>query len=201
MLPSRISGIVITQTQRDVTRLLARWREGEVEALDRLMPLIYDELRRLAHRHLRHERSGHTLNTTALVHEAYLNLVGGAPVPWENRSHFFAVAARAMRRILISYARKRNRLKRGGGRPDLPLDRAAVFTEDRFDELLALDQALTALEATDERLCRVVECRYFGGLTIEETAHATGTSAATVKRDWNMAKAWLRRALYGERPS
>ncbi len=191
---------MITQTQRDVTRLLHRWREGEVEALDRLMPLIYEELRRLAHLHLRNERSGHTLNTTALVHEVYLNLVGGVQVPWENRAHFFAVAARAMRRILISYARKRNRLKRGGGRPDLPLDRALVFTQDRFDELIALDQALTALEATDERLCRVVECRYFGGLTIEETAGAMGTSAATVKRDWNMAKAWLRRALYGGSP-
>ncbi len=182
----------------DVTHLLIQWRDGDADAFDAMMPLVYDELRRLAQYHLRGERRGHTLSTTALVHEAYLNLVRQDETPWEGRAHFFAVAAKAMRHILISYARKRKRLKRGGGLPDITLDRAPVFAEDRVEELLALDQCLARLEAMDPRIVQVVECRYFGGLTIAETADVLKTSPATVKRDWQMAKAWLRRELMSE---
>lgn len=183
--------------EREVTQLLLRWRAGDADAVEELMPLVYDELRRLAHHHLWHERDGHTLHTTDLVHEAFINLVGHDQTPWQNRAHFFAVAARVMRHILIDYARQRKRTKRGGGRPHLSLDRAVVFSEDRVEELLSLDQALSQLETVDQRLCRVVECRYFGGLTIEETAEVLEISPATVKRDWLMAKAWLRRSLDG----
>lgn len=183
------------QSPTDVTRLLVEWRDGDGDAVDRLMPLVYDELRRLAHLHLRKERSGHTLNTTALVHEAFLNLVDQDHVPWQNRSHFYAIASRVMRRVLIWYARKRNRLKRGGGVPNLPLDEVVLVSDDRVEELLALDQALVKLEAMDERMCRVVECRYFGGLTIVETAEVLSVSPATVKLDWKAAKAWLLREL------
>ncbi len=186
------------QPDNNVTQLLLQWRDGNPEAFERLMPLVYDELRRLAHHHLWHERPGHTFNTTDLVHEAYLNLAGQEQTPWQNRAHFFAVSARAMRHILIDYARQRKRAKRGGGQPKLTLDRALVFSVDQVEELLTLDQALTGLEAVDPRLCRVVECRYFGGLTIAETAEVLDTSPATVKRDWNMAKAWLRRALFSD---
>lgn len=186
------------QHQRDVTHLLLQWRAGDAEAFETLMPLVYDELRRLAHHHLWHERPGHTLHTTDLVHEAFLNLLGQDQTPWQNRAHFFAVAARVMRHILIDYARRRKRAKRGGGRPVLSLEQAAVFSEDQVEEWITLDQALTRLEAKDERLCRVVECRYFGGLTIAETADVLGISPATVKRDWQMAKAWLRRELLDE---
>ncbi len=188
----------MAQPQHDVTQLLHQWRDGDADAFERLMPLVYDELRRLAHRHLWHERPGHTLNTTDLVHEAYLNLAGREQTPWQNRAHFFAVAARAMRHILIDYARRRKRTKRGGGQPKLTLDRALVFSVDQIEEHITLDQALTRLEAVDARLCRVVECRYFAALTIAETAEVLSTSPATVKRDWNMAKAWLRRELFNE---
>lgn len=184
-------------SQREVTQLLLKWRDGDATAFEQLMPLVYEELRRLAHHHLWHERDGHTMHTTDLVHEAYLNLIGQDQTPWQGRAHFFAVAARAMRHILIDYARRRNRVKRGGGQHNLSLDRVAVFTEDQYEDLIALDQALTSLEAVDPRLCQVVECRYFGGLTIAETAEALDISPATVKRDWHMAKAWLRRELFG----
>ncbi|MEZ4701788.1 MAG: sigma-70 family RNA polymerase sigma factor [Rhodothermales bacterium] len=185
-------------SSREVTALLIRWREGEPEAFDRLMPLVYDELQRLAHVYLRHERAQHTLNTTALVHEAYLSLLGQEATPWQNRTHFFAVAARAMRHILIDYARRRNRAKRGGGQFNLTLEENVLVSEDHLEDLLALDQAMTQLETVDARLCRIVECRYFGGLTIAETAEALALSPATVKRDWNLGKAWLHRALFGE---
>lgn len=185
-------------SQPDLTALLIRWRAGEAAALEQLMPLVYDELQRLARIHLRGERPNHTLNTTALVHEAYLNLIGRDGAPWESRAHFFAVAARAMRHILIDYARTRNRLKRGGGQHRATLEEFALPSEDHLEDLLALDQAMVQLEAIDERLCRIVECRHFAGLTIAETAAALDLSAATIKRDWNLARAWLHRALYGE---
>ena len=183
------------QNQPDVTHLLHRWRDGDDAAFDELMPLVYDELRRLAHHHLWHERSGHTFLTTDLVHEAFLNLLGQEQTPWQDRAHFFAVAARVMRHILIDYARRRKRAKRGGDQSPISLDQAIAFSEDQVEEWITLDQALTRLEATDGRLCRVVECRYFGGLTIAETAEVLAISPATVKRDWQMAKAWLRREL------
>ena len=186
----------MADSQPDVTQLLAAWRQGEAGAFDRLLPLVYEELRVLAHRYLRRERADHTLNTTALVHEAYLNLVG-KQTPWENRNHFFAVAAHAMRHILIDYARRRNREKRGGGVQNIPLDKAIVFSEDRMEDLLALDLALQQLEQKEQRLGRIVECRYFAGLTIAETAEALEISPATVKRDWLVAKAWLKKALQG----
>ena len=187
---------MITQPQREVTQLLQQWQEGNTEAMDQLMPLVYDELRRLAHRHLQREHGVRTLHTTDLVHEAYLNLVGQTQMPWQSRAHFFAIASRVMRRVLIWYARKRNAAKRGGGQPRLALDDVVVLSDDRIDELLALDQALERLEKMDARLCRVVECRHFGGLTVKETAEVLGVSPATVKRDWQTAKAWLRVELH-----
>jgi RNA polymerase sigma factor (TIGR02999 family) len=182
-------------SQPAVTQLLLKWQEGDEAAMDDLMPLVYEELRRIAHRHLRRERADHTLSTTALVHEAYLNLVDHDMMPWQNRVHFYAIASRVMRRVLIWYARKRNAAKRGGGIPNLALDDVVVLSDDRMEELLALDQALEKLEAMDARLCRVVECRYFGGLSVQETAEALAISPATVKRDWQTARAWLRRTL------
>ena len=182
-------------SQPAVTQLLLQWQEGNTAAMDDLMPLVYEELRRIAHRHLRRERADHTLSTTALVHEAYLNLVDQEMMPWQSRLHFYAIASRVMRRVLIWYARRRNAAKRGGGQRNFALDEVVVLSEDRIEELLALDQALEQLEAMEARLCRVVECRYFGGLSIQETADALGISPATVKRDWQTARAWLRRTL------
>jgi RNA polymerase sigma factor (TIGR02999 family) len=156
---------------------------------------VYEELQRLARHHLRNERDGHTLNTTALVHETYLKLVDQS-VSWQNRRHFFAVASLAMRRILVNYARDRVRLKRGGGQVKLSLDDAPTLAaEDRAEELLALDEALTRLASINERAAKVVECRFFGGLTIEETADILQISATTVKYDWRLAKTWLRDAI------
>ncbi|MEO0557099.1 MAG: sigma-70 family RNA polymerase sigma factor [Bacteroidota bacterium] len=179
----------------EVTQLLHQWQEGDEHALDRLVPLVYEELRAQAHRHVRRERDGHTLTPTALVHEAFLNLAGESPVPWENRVHFFAVASRVMRRVLIWYARRRNAAKRGGGLAALTLDDDLALSDTRAEDLLSLDDALARLERLDTRLCRVVECRYFGGLSVAETATALGISPATVKRDWQTARAWLRREL------
>lgn len=159
------------------------------------MPVVYEELRRLAHHHLKKERSGHTFHTTDLVHEAYINLASRDKTAWEDRTHFFAVAAHAMRTILIDYARRRNRKKRGSGQTPLNLEDVQVCAEDHLEDLLTLDQAMNLLAEIDERLCRIVECRYFAGLTIEETAGALDISPATVKRDWQVAKAWLRRAI------
>ncbi|WP_456427097.1 sigma-70 family RNA polymerase sigma factor [Rhodocaloribacter sp.] len=184
------------QPQLEVTQLLEDWRAGDPEAVDQLMPLVYNELRRLAHYQLQRDRSDHTLDTTALVHEAYLNLVG-QQAKWQSRAHFFAIASRVMRRILIWYARKRSAAKRGGNHPNLSLDEneVVVLPEDRLEELLSLDQALTRLKAMDARLCRIVEYRYFGGLTVDETAQVMKLSPATIKRDWKTAKAWLHREL------
>jgi RNA polymerase sigma factor (TIGR02999 family) len=179
----------------DATQLLLQWDGTNREVLDRLMPLVYDELRRLARRHLQRERADHTLQTTELVHEAYLNLIHQDRARWQNRAHFFAIASRAMRRVLLMHARKKQAAKRGGGERPHSLDEVTVATEEHPLELIALDDALSQLETLDERLARVVECRYFGGLTVEETAEALGISAATVKRDWRTAKAWLYHSL------
>jgi RNA polymerase sigma factor (TIGR02999 family) len=171
---------------------------GHRDALDRLIPIVYEELRRIAHRRLQGERDGHTLNTTALVHEVYLKLVDVNRVEWRDRTHFFAMAARLMRRVLIDYARARKRKKRGGGSVTVPLDEAMGIAVTQPDGLIALEDALTRLEAKNARQCRVVECRCFVGLSIEETAEALSTSSATVKRDWAFCRAWLNRELAAE---
>ena len=176
--------------------MLRAWGEGDRAVLDQMLPLVYDELHRQAHRYLRRERANHTLQTTALINEAYLKLVDQRVVQWQNRAHFFGIAAQAMRRILVDYAKHRNREKRGGAAADLPLDEAMLIaaTGQNID-LLALDAALTRLAAIDEQQARVVELKYFSGLSIEETAEVVGVSPATVKRDWQMAKAWLRHEM------
>ena len=181
--------------QHEVTQLLARWTEGSDAALHALIPLVYDELHRLAHAYLLGERRDHTLNTTALIHEAYLQLRDVQALEWQSRAQFYGLAARIMRHILINYASRRKAQKRGGGRHPVALDDVALVAHERAEELLALDEALTRLEALDERQSRVVEYRFFGGLNIDETAEALGVSAATVSRDWTMARAWLNREL------
>jgi RNA polymerase sigma-70 factor (ECF subfamily) len=176
--------------------MLKAWSEGEHDAADRFMPVLYDELRRQARRYLNRERPNHTLQTTALVHETYLRMTEQAGIEWRNRSQFFAIAAQMMRRILVNYAVKRNREKRGGGIEDVSLDETIlVDNEDGGEDLLALDEALTRLEKLDERQARVVELRYFSGLSIEDTAEVLAISPATVKREWNMARAWLKAEL------
>jgi len=180
----------------DITGLLRELSRGRAEVLDHIMPIVYDKLRRIAHAQLRGERPEHTLNTTALVNEAYLKLVNVRQVEWRDRAHFFAVAARLMRRILIDYARARQREKRGGDAVHVPLAEAQDIPLGRAaDDLLALDEALARLETQSERQCRVVECRCFAGMTVEETAAALGISVATVKRDWTFSRAWLNREL------
>jgi RNA polymerase sigma factor (TIGR02999 family) len=187
-------------SDHDITGLLLAWRAGDQEALDQLLPRVYEELRRIAHRRLGHERENHTLGTTALVNEAYLKLVDQSRAQWADRAHFFAVAARVMRRILVDYARRHMAQKRGGATAAVSLDdealaNATLVADQRADELLALDDALTRLAELDERLSRVVECRFFGGLTEEETAEALSVTARTVRRDWVKAKGWLHQAL------
>jgi len=179
----------------DITRLLRELSQGRSNSLDRLMPLVYDQLRRISHRQLRGERRGHTLSTTALVHEAYLKLVDIEAVDWRDRGHFFAMAGRLMRRVLVDHARTRKRRKRGGDWVRVPLDRVLDVSVERADTLLALDEALDRLEARNERQSRVVHYRFFVGLSVEETAAALGISEATVKRDWAYSRAWLNRAL------
>jgi RNA polymerase sigma factor (TIGR02999 family) len=175
----------------EITRLIQEHRQGSRDALDRLFPLVYDELRRMAHRALLRERASHTLNTTALVHEAYLRLVDQHRANWNDRVHFLAIAATAMRRILVDYARRQKRLKRGGEQRPVDLDDAMLVADQRADTLLALDEALSGLGALNERLARVVECRFFAGLTTEETAAALQVTTRTVERDWQKARAWL----------
>lgn len=182
----------------EVTQLLKDWSEGKQAALDKLMPLIYQELRRLAHQYLSRERAGHTLQTTDLVHEAYLRLVDQRRVRWQNRAHFFGIAAQLMRRILVDRARHHRRLKRGGGALIVSLDQAAVVSRQTEVDLLALDEALTRLAVVDERKARIVELRFFGGLSVEDTAQFLKISAITVMREWRMAKAWLHRELSNE---
>ena len=179
----------------DITRLLTGLAGGERASMDRVFALVYEELHRVAHLHLRSERADHTLDTTALVHEAYLRLAEVDGIEWRSRAHFFAVASRAMRRILINHAEARNAQKRSGRWQRVELGPNQAVEADDSDTLLALDRALTRLEALEPRQCRVVECRYFAGLSIEETAAALETSPATVKRDWTMARAWLNREL------
>jgi len=174
-----------------VTELLIRWSNGDRTALDRLMPLIYDELRRLARHYMRRERPGHTLQTTALVHEAYLKLVDQTKVRWHNRAHFFGIAANLMRQILVQHARRRHAAKRGGARSSVSLEDAVGLSEEPVVDLVALDQALIRLDALDPQKSRIVELRFFGGLTVDETAEVLGLSPRTVKRQWRVAKAWL----------
>ena len=183
------------QPDGEITRLLGRLREGDPEARDRLIPLVYDELRRLASRYLGREAGGHTLQTTALVHETYLRMADPDGAAWKDRVHFFALAATAMRRILVDHARSRKALKRGGTMRRLALDEAVVGVENRLEEILLMDQAMSRLSRWDRRQSRVVELRFFGGLTEQEIALALGVSLGTVKRDWRLARAWLRAEL------
>jgi len=186
-------------SSNQVTQLLVRWREGDREALEELMPLVYDELRRLARHYLQRERSGHTLQSTALVHEAYLRLAGQNPPEWQNRAHFFGIAAHLMRQILVEHARARDAAKRGGGVCRLELDQALGLPSQQLDlDVVALDKALKELEELDAQQSRIVELRFFGGLTIEDTSEVLGISPATVKREWVTARAWLHRAMTGE---
>lgn len=179
----------------DVTQLLERWRGGEKTALDELTPLVYAELRRLAHRYISHERPGHTLQTTALVNEAYVRLVDKKDIQWENRAHFFGVSAQIMRRILVDYARQSNSAKRGGAAQRVTLDEQALVSRERAAELVALDEAMNSLAAVHPRRTEVVELRYFGGLNNKEIAEVLSVSEATVERDWRFARAWLYREL------
>lgn len=174
----------------NVTQLLVNWSAGDQGALEKLMPVVYEELRRLARAYMRRERREHTLQTTALVHEVFLRLVDQRSIHWQNRTHFFGIAAQLMRRVLVDHARKHSYAKRKGG-VRLTLGKAIDVSADRAAELVALDDSLMHLATIDERKSRVVELRYFGGLSIEETAEVLGVGSATVKRDWRMAKAWL----------
>ncbi|HEX2269961.1 MAG TPA: sigma-70 family RNA polymerase sigma factor [Pyrinomonadaceae bacterium] len=183
--------------EHQITELLAEWSGGNQAALDELYPLVYDELHRLARRYMSRERKGHTLQTTALINEAYVRLVDQRNVQWANRSHFFAISAQIMRRILIDHARRHAYAKRGGGAQQVSLDESAVIALDNLSEFLRLDEALQSLAELDPRRSRVVELRYFGGLNNEEIAGVLKISENTVIRDWNMARAWLYRQLTG----
>lgn len=185
----------MTSSPQSVTKLLIEWRNGDETALDKLIPLVYEEMRRLARYYMRRERPGHTLQTTALINEAYLRLVDHKGMRWQNRAHFYAVAAQAMRRILVDHARSRRSAKRGGGVPTLQLDQAETLVVRQAADLISLDEALTELAAFDQRKAQVVELRYFGGTSVEETAEALGVSEVTVMRDWRAAKAWLLRTI------
>lgn len=189
-----------TPEPQRLTQLLVAWSDGDQKALDELFPLVYDELRQVARRQMRRERPGHTLRTTALVNDAYLRLVDQREVRWQNRAHFFAIAARMMRRILVDHARAKRYEKRGGGAAHVPLEEAAVLAHGREGEIVALDEALTALAEIDPRRARVVELRYFGGLSNEEIGEVLKVSPNTVTRDWNMARAWLYQELGGAPP-
>lgn len=179
----------------DITGLLVAWRQGDQTALDGLFPLVYDELRRIAHRQLVHERPDHTLATNGLIHEAYLRLVDQKRAQWADRAQFFAVAARVMRRVLLDHARQHLAGKRGGGRQRVSLDDEALSVEERAEILVAMDEALDRLRHLDERATRVVECRFFAGMTEEETAEVLGVTDRTVRRDWVKAQAWLYQTL------
>ena len=182
-------------SREDITNLLLAWGQGEKTALEKLIPSVYQELHRIARRHMRSQRPGHTLQTTALVNEAYTKLVDLDRVRWQNRTHFFAVAAQLMRRILVDSARARGSKKRGGGAQRVTLDEACTVAPERGEDLLGLDEALKALAEIDPRKEKVVELRFFGGLTVKEAAEALGVSSETVMRDWRLAKLWLLREL------
>ena len=181
----------------EITRLLAAWGGGDESAFERLVPAVEAELRRLAAHHMRGERPGHTLQTTALINEVYLRLVDGPCVGWQSRAHFFGIASRLMREILVDYARSRRRLQRGAGATRVPLSECAVNSGEKSEELIALDEALNRLAAFDPRKCRVVEMRYFGGLSVGEIAEVLKVSQVTVMRDWSMARSWLRKEVGG----
>ncbi len=184
----------LPRKSKEITQMLREWSGGDRDALDALLPFVYEELRRQASRYLRRERIGHTLQTTALIHETYLKLIDQRAVNWQNRAHFFGIAAQAMRRILVDYARQRNREKRGGSGEDLPIEAAAALAvsgEEKGIDLVALDEALTRLAQFDWRKAQIVELKFFSGLSIEETAEVLHISPATVKNDWRTAKAWL----------
>jgi RNA polymerase sigma-70 factor (ECF subfamily) len=182
-------------SQNEVTQLLLAWSDGDKAALEELTRLVYAELRRLAERHMRRERAGHPLQTTALVNEAYVRLIDLRQVRWQNRAHFFGVAAQLMRHILVDFARARRRAERAGYKQQVPLDEAALVAKGRSAEFIALDDALQSLAAIDLRKSRIVELRYFGGLNVEETAEVLRISPRTVMREWNLARAWLHREL------
>ena len=182
----------------EVTQLLTRWSNGDRDARDKLIPLVYDELRRRANSYMNGQPPGHTLQTTALIHEAYVRLVDQHNVQWQNRAHFFGIAAQLMRRILVDHARAKKRVKRGGSDVRVSLNDATVAIKGQDLDVVALDEALECLAQIDEQQSRVVELRFFSGLTVEETAEVMGISKATVKRDWSMAKAWLHRELTGD---
>jgi RNA polymerase sigma factor (TIGR02999 family) len=187
----------MTQTSQKVTKLLEDWSSGDQSVPDKLMPLVYDELRRLAHLYMRREKPGHTLQTSALVHEAYVRLVDQNNIQWESRSHFFGIAARLMRQILVDQARRRN-AKRGGGAIRVSLNEATTVPQEQSASVMALDEALKNLEKTDPRKSRIVELRFFGGMSIEETAEALNVSPGTVMRDWTFTRAWLQKEMSGE---
>ncbi len=188
----------MTQGPQNITELLVGYGRGDKEALDQLMPTVYDELRRQAARYLRREQAGNTLQTTALIHEAYVRLVDQRNVQWQNRAHFFGIAAQMMRRILVDHARAKKRVKRGGSDVRVSLGDTTVAVTGQDLDVVALDEALERLAQIDEQQSRVVELRFFSGLTVEETAEVMHISKATVKRDWSMAKAWLHRELSGD---
>ena len=191
--------LVMSKEAENITELLVGYGRGDKEALDKLMPIVYDELRRQAARYLRKERPGHTLQTTALIHEPYVRLVDQRHVQWQNRAHFFGIAAQLMRRILVDHARTKQRVKRGGSDVRVSIEDANVAVKGQDLDVVALDEALQRLAEIDEQQSRVVELRFFSGLSVEETAEVLGISKATVKRDWGMAKAWLHRELTGDR--
>jgi len=184
-----------TQSPKEITRLLAAWSDGDQSALDKLVPLVQSELTRLAHHYMGRERPGHTLQTSALVNEAYIRLIDWKNVRWQNRAHFFAVSAQLMRRILVDFARERNYLKRGGGALQVSLSEAAALAMDKEADLVALDEALVELSEMDRRKGQVVELRFFGGLSVKEVAEVLKVSEETVMRDWRLAKVWLLRQL------
>ncbi len=185
----------VSTMTHEVTQLLVAWGDGDQSALDQLMRLVYDELHRMAHRYMAQERPEHTLQTSALVNEAYVRLIDQRKVHWQNRAQFFGIAATSMRRILVGYARSRKRVKRGAGAFQISLDEAAILSQERAADMVALDEALDNLAAVDQRKSQVVELRFFGGLSIDETAEVLRVSSGTVMRDWTLAKAWLRREV------
>ncbi|MGE0102239.1 MAG: sigma-70 family RNA polymerase sigma factor [Blastocatellales bacterium] len=191
----------MASTSGNVTQLLMEWRNGDRQALDALIPIVYDELRAIARRYMNRERSGHTLQTAALINEAYLRLVDKQDIAWQNRTHFFAISARIMRNLLVDYARARQMEKRGGGAVQVSLNEAIAGSEPEMTvDMLSLDEALTRLAEFDERKARIVELRFFGGLSADETAEALDLSEITIKREWLKAKAWLFRELRGTEP-
>jgi len=193
LFPERDLGM--NSSPHQITQLLKAWSNGDQSARDQVMLVVYEELRRMAHQHMRKERPGHTLQTSALVHEAYVRLVDQNAVEWQNRAHFYGIAAQMMRRILVDHARARQYAKRGGDAHPVSLDESAIVSAERTAEVVALDEALAGLAAVDQRKSQIVELRFFGGLSIEETAAVLAVSAGTVMRDWTLAKAWLRREM------